>query len=502
MTNREPGSNMEANMKTARLSGIALIALASLACQARQVDSVFDRAAQAMGVPNLRSIEYSGSGSSFGFGQSGSPGGPWPRFIVPSYVASVDYEAPAMRQEIVRNQLEGAWTGGANQPIYGERRQAQLLSRTYAWNQEGTTITPSPAAVEDRLLRISSTPHGVVKAAMAGKPTVSLQTVDGKQSNVISFAHGTFTVKAFVNDQNLVEKVETLVDNPVLGDILLETSYSNYRDFGGVQFPARIVQRQGGFPILDINITSVRPNASAPIEVPATVQQPAPPLRVASQKMAEGVWYLTGGTHHSVLVEFNDHAVVVEGPQSEARSLAVIAEVAKLLPTKPIRYLVNTHHHFDHSGGIRTFAAEGAVILTHEANKPYFEKVFAAPRTMNPDRLARSGKQAVIETVGDKRILSDGSRILELHFCKGLQHSEGMLFAYLPKEKLLVQSDLLNYGTPNFPPPPARPNPTVVSFYENVQRLKLQATQILSLHGPLVTIDDLRKMSGNVETTP
>ena len=90
-----------------------------------------------------------------------------------------------------------------------------------------------------------------------------------------------------------------------------------------------------------------------------------PPVRVTTEKLADGIWYLTGGSHHSVLVEFADHVALIEAPQNEERSTAVIAEVKKLTPTKPIRYLVNTHHHFDHSGGLRTYVAEGATIVTH-----------------------------------------------------------------------------------------------------------------------------------------
>lgn len=110
-----------------------------------------------------------------------------------------------------------------------------------------------------------------------------------------------------------------------------------------------------------------------------------PPLKVEVQKVAQGVWYLTGGSHHSVAVEFKDHVVVVEAPWNEERSLAVIAEVKKTIPGKPIKYVVNTHHHFDHSGGLRTYVAEGATVITHEMNKAFYEESWIPGRWLSPE---------------------------------------------------------------------------------------------------------------------
>ena len=122
------------------------------------------------------------------------------------------------------------------------------------------------------------------------------------------------------------------------------------------------------------------------------------------------MFYITGGSHHSVAIDQADHIVVVEGPQSEERSLAVIAKVKETIPNKPIRYLVNTHVHFDHSGGLRTYVDEGATIVTHELNKPYYEQAWAAPRTLNPDRLAKSQKAASSRRSPTSRVLTDGKR--------------------------------------------------------------------------------------------
>src|SRR6266496_6736688 len=119
-------------------------------------------------------------------------------------------------------------------------------------------------------------------------------------------------------------------------------------------------QKQGGFPTLELAVSEVKPNAPADIPVPDNVGQAS--IKVQLDKVADGVWYVTGGTHHSVLVEMSDHLVVIEGPQNDARATAVIAEVKKTVPNKPIKYVVNTHQHFDHAGGLGAFAADGATI--------------------------------------------------------------------------------------------------------------------------------------------
>jgi hypothetical protein len=357
--------------------------------------------AKAMGEP--KSLQYTASGTLLQLGQSAYPGASWPRFNIKSYTRAVNYDTASMRDEVVRTQGENPPRGGGVQPIIGEQRQILLLSGTHAWNQAGENAVPAQAAAADRVLQLWLTPHGVVKAAMAHNATVQAQTEGGKKMTAISFVvPGQLKVKALVNENNLLEKVEAWSPNPVLGDMLTETTYADYKDFGGVQFPTKITQKQGGFPALELTISEVKPNESVDIQVPDNVRQAS--VQVKTDKVADGVWYLTGGSHHSVLVEMKDHLVVIEGPQDDARAIAVIAEVKKTVPNKPIQYVVNSHHHFDHAGGLGAFVAEGATIITHDVNKGFLEQSFAAPRTIQPDKLAQSGKKATIEGMKDKHM--------------------------------------------------------------------------------------------------
>lgn len=477
-----------------------LVTVLSSALYAQDAKTTLEKAAQAIGAANLKSVQFSGSGANFAVGQSHTPGEAWPKFTIKSYNRVINYETASSREEIVRTQGENPARGGGGQPMAGEQRQVALVSGKYAWNLMGNNANPALGNLIERQLSILTTPHGFVKAALASNATAKTRTISGKKVTVISFtsAEG-FKLSGVINEQGFVDSIENWLANTVLGDMLVETNFSDYRDFQGVKFPARIVQKQGGFPALDLTVSEVKPNVASDIQAPDNVRNAtAPPVRVESAKLADGVWYLTGGPHHSVAIEFKDHAVVIEGPLNEDRSLAVIAEVKKLIPNKPLKYLINTHHHFDHSGGIRTFAAEGVTILTHQINKPFYERAFKASRTLAADKLAQSGKKARFETMTDKRVLTDGTRTLELHLIQGSTHNGGILMGYLPKEKILIEADVFTPGPPNAPTP-ATLNPFTTNLYDNLQRLKLDVAQIAPLHGRLVPYNELLKNIGKAQ---
>jgi glyoxylase-like metal-dependent hydrolase (beta-lactamase superfamily II) len=164
---------------------------------------------------------------------------------------------------------------------------------------------------------------------------------------------------------------------------------------------------------------------------------------VTSEKLGEGLYRLTTGpgSYDSVIVEFRDYVMMLEAGQSEARGLAYIAETKKLFPNKPIRYVMNTHPHSDHTGGLPALVAEGATIITQKNNAAFFEKALNTPRTLLNDTLAKNPKKAKVEAVDEKKVYSDGTRTVEMYHIYPAPHSNGLMVAYIPKEKVLFQGD-------------------------------------------------------------
>jgi len=351
-------------------------------------------------------------------------------------------------------------------------------------------------------------PHGFLRAAAKRNAALEAKTVGGKKYSVLSFTgDNKAKVSGYINAQNQVERVETLIDNPFFGDMPFDAVYSDYKDVGGAQFPMHIVVRQGGYPTFDLNVTDVKPNAAVKIDAPqgtsgAAGGGAAPAAQ--SEKLGDGVYLITGG-YSAIAVDFKDHITILEGGQSEARGLAVIAEAKRLIPGKPIKYLVNTHSHVDHSSGLRPFVAEGTTILTYQLNKAYLEKVLSTPHTLNPDKAQQAGKKPIVEAVAEKRVLTDGNHVVELYHMQNFGHHDGMLMAYLPREKVLFEADAWNPAPTATAAAPNPPSPFTTSLVDNMQRLKLDVARIVPVHYPadnrVVAPADLMKWVGRTTSS-
>ena len=371
----------------------------------------------AMGATNLNSIQFSGTGHISSLGQNLLPNAPWPETTLTAYTRTVDYANKSAREELTRIQNTPPSKGGGA-PFGGEQKQVNIVSGMYAWNQPGAQPQPQPGAVDERQLQIWLTPQGFLKGALDNHATMK----KAKGGTQVTFtALGKYKIVGTIDDRGMVTKVETWLPNPVLGDMLVETTYTDYKEFGSVKFPTKIVQDQGGHPLFDLTVTGVKANPGPlALNVPDAVRQAkVPPVKVETVDLGNGAWWLGGGSHHSVVVEFKDYIVVVETPLTEERAEAVLAEARKLAPNKPIKYVVNTHHHFDHSGGLRAVVAEGIPIITNEQNKAFYEQAWKNPHTLEPDKLSKNPKKATFITVKDKYVITDGSQTLDLYFHSG-----------------------------------------------------------------------------------
>ncbi|MBM3820854.1 MAG: MBL fold metallo-hydrolase [Acidimicrobiia bacterium] len=426
--------------------------------------------AAALGAGDLHTIQYSGSGFTYVFGQSYQPGGAYPKFRL-TYTRAIDFDARASREQVTRTQFEEPPRGGGNQPLYREVTGATLSTDATPWGAGTVTLTP----------------HGFVNAALANAATVRTVRTGGRTLTVVSFTgHRGFKVEGYVNAQHLIERIDTWVQNPILGETRIETTYADYRPVAGITFPMRIVQRQGGFPTLELTVSDVRPNATVDIPAPA----PAVPARAEGHRIADGVWYLTGAPEpNSQLVEMRDYAVLIESSISEARAAANIAEARRLVPGKPIRYHVNSHHHADHAGGLRAYVSAGITLVTHEMNRRLYER----------PGLATAGTV----WVKDRYVLDDGSRRLEIHHVPN-GHAANLLMSYLPRERLLMVTDVFNdFGEPRpNDPPPGLVSPYYAALGERIRALKLDVERIAPSHGrDVVPAERLRKaLEGTVQS--
>ena len=479
------------------LTVLGLAAALVWTTSAQDAKAVIGNASKAMGVDALKTVQYSATGLDFALGQAPNPASPWPKFINKSYTRMINFDTPASKVDRVRVQGENPPHGGGQQPIVGEQPQSQtiIVSADTPWAQQ---------------LEIWMMPHGFLRAAATRNATLEARTIGGKKYSVVTFlGDNKAKVNGYINAQNMVERVETWIDNPFLGDMLFEATYSDYKDAGGAQFPTHIVQKQGGYPVFDLNVTDVKANAAVSIQppqgrggAPGAAAAPAnPPAQ--SEKLGDGVYLITGG-YAVIAVDFKDHIALVESGQNEPRALAVIAEAKRLFPGKPIKYLINTHSHIDHSGGLRGFVAEGSTILTYQANKAYLEKTLSAPHTLNPDKAQQLGKKPVVEAVGEKRVLTDGTHVVELHHMQSFGHHDGMLLVYFPKEKVLLEAD--GYNPPAATAtPPSPPSPFTVSLLDNIRRLKLDVQRIVPVHYPadnrVVTMAELTRWVGRTSST-
>ena len=518
---------------------------------AQDAKTVIANAQKALG--DLKSITYSGSAKNVAFQQCGGnsvqpicKGIHDPMQPINNYVRVIDLTAPLSRATgTTMNFVGGGGSTTIGPGTFNQSITAQQTDVSQPWNNA---------------LEFYLTPWGFLKGAAANNATVSKSknyTVLTWSPTVKAASGKNYTINGYVNDKNIVERVETWLGDNIMGDMHILAVYSGWKDFGGVMAPAKIVQTRGEWPFFEVTVTAAKANppdlatlalpppaagrggaaagapaAAAPAgggrggaaagapaagapaggrggaaagapaapaggaarggQAPAAPPLPgaaaaparggggaAAPLAVTSEKLGDGVYRLTtgNGSYDSVIVEFKDYVMMLEAGQSIARGEAYIAETKKLIPNKPIRYVMNTHPHADHTGGLPALVEEGAIIITQKNNVEFLERALNTPRTLLTDSLAKNPKPAKVEAVAEKKVYSDGTRTVEMYHIPGAPHSNGLIIAYIPKEKVLFQGD---FSLPTMPGEAA--NDHIKALVPVLEKLKLDFNRYINVH--------------------
>jgi glyoxylase-like metal-dependent hydrolase (beta-lactamase superfamily II) len=345
-------------------------------------------------------------------------------------------------------------------------------------------------------------PHAILLEAADRAQTLRwLGSADheGRPQDVLAYATADGQQLSIYIDRSthLLTKVEQAFTDPLTGDALFEMLASEYRNVGGIQIPAHRVLRRAGEIAEDVRFTDIRVDEpladslfSKPAEYVDGTGGPIPDTTVMA--VGDGVHLVRGvaGGNNTLVVVFEEYVLAMEPYGGEADSRRTLARIREIAPGKPLRYIAVTHHHDDHSGGLRAWIAEGAAVVTTPGNRGYFSQMAKAPYTLSPDRQQDVRAPLRLELVeGAKRVFTDGRRTLELYNIGPSPHADEMLVAYLPAERAIFQGDLLNRPADGR----ARAgNLTTAHFLEWLERSGLAVDRVLGVHGPPATLEELR----------
>lgn len=474
-----------------RLLSLALVAWCAAACTQPTAEMrVVDDAANALGgrrtIEALKALAIEGSGTRADLGQGVTPDGPVPRFDITDLRLTIDLEQPRVRL---------TQTQTANFPYSLPNVETQDLSVdgdvAFQIDSDGTPVRSSAAAARDRRLNQFHHPVSVVRAALEeGTQLGNLRVHNGTQILDVRTSKGDVVTLAVDATTHLPVSVTSQHYDVALGDVAWETTFGGYRAVDGLQLPMHLTTTVAGYERDKVRVAkyTFNPDVAAMAAPAAVASAKAPPAMadpvVDVTQVGEGVWLLGGQSHHSLLVAFADHTVLIEVPQHEVRAMAVIAKAREVVDNKPLMKAVVTHHHFDHIGGIRAAVSEGLTLVAHESSKAYLTTLIKRRHSIYKDAASQNPRVIEIEGVGDRLTMKDDRQTLELyHVDTG--HADTMLMAYLPKDRIVVQADLYS---PAFAAQPFLPD-----FLKALERRKLNVATHVGLRGAIQTGAEFHK---------
>ena len=473
----------------------AILVLAGCVNQTPEQQFV-DDALRAVGgrsrIESIKTIVIEGEGVNFNLGQDMQPEAATQEFAITGFVRKIDVANRRQRLEQTRTPKFAYFQGPQPQT------QIQAIDGDVAFNVNpaGQPSRVAAQAEQDRLTEWYHHPITALRSANAPGATIANVRTVAPGVRQADFTSGDRRWTMTIDAAGLPVSISSRSAHPNLGDVVMTTTFADYQDTGGIKLPARLTGKVDEFTTWEINAARQAVDAElGDLAAPAAVAAkpaPAAPPSVTVQPLGKGVWLLAGQSHHSALIEFADHLMLIDAPQSEARTLAVIAKAKELVPNKSLNQLVTTHHHFDHTAGLRAAVYSGLSVITHAGNKAWVEDMARRPHTIQPDVLAKNVSRLHVETVDDEREFKDQSMTVMLYHIAGNPHSDTMLMAYVPHARLLIQVDAFSPGS--------QVQPYAANLLENIQKRNLRVDTIVPLHGAVAPLAELVKVTSGAKT--
>ncbi|HYR82929.1 MAG TPA: MBL fold metallo-hydrolase [Terriglobia bacterium] len=472
--------------------------------------NVIARAAEALGGKNrilaLKTLTIHGYGQQAyqngGGNITASPDAPQKWVNVNGLQRTIDLEHGRMRlQQRLVQDFVFAYARNMN----GDTRVHQVLDGDIAYNigADGRPVRAAEAAVRTRRVDMLGNPVSIVRAALdPGTKLNNLRKEGDRQVLDLATARGDKLTLAIDGETYLPAWVSWVGPDNNLGDVTYRTYFVGYQVEKGVMLPAGYNTTMNFRNVVWNKLYVDRNVVDGPVEdmtAPAAVKSapsPSPPqLNVEAIPVAKGVWYLRGAGGNSTLFEFDDHLTMFEAYGSEANAKANIDKARSVVPGKPLTEVIVSHHHFDHSGGLRTAVAERLAIITHRGNVDLFKEMASRPATQFPDALARNPKPIKIRAVDDHLVLKDKSMEVHVYRVISNSHMANGIFAYAPAARVVAEGDLVDEGW------------DIVwwgnSYPDSVNYWKLQVDRGLPVHGNMHTyaevIELLKKQTRNAQ---
>jgi hypothetical protein len=443
-------------------------------------------------VLSAKTLTLEGTGSSPNLGQNTMPDGDLPIWEVTEFRRTIDLANARVRTRQVRKaqfQFAGPTTQRLDQGLDG--------NVAYNVGESGSETRAGEATARERRIEMLHHPLTLVRAALDPGSKLSRLRQEGTEELLdITTPAGDQATLVVSAATKLPARVTTMSDNANLGDVAITTTFTDYQEVNGLKLPRRLTTTIDKYPQFDLEVSrneldQAATDLEAVPDVRAMPAPPPPPVVVTAEPVAKGIWWLAGsGNHRSVVFEFDDHLVLFEAPLNEARSKAVI-EKARTLSAKPLTHVIVSHHHFDHSGGLRVAVAEGLTVITYRGNEKFFNDLLARKHSIVPDQLEKNPRPAQFEWVDDERVLKDRAMEVRLFHLIDNPREGTNLFAYVPKERILVQADLYDSTW--------QQHLWGANTLWNIEQRKLIVEKDVPVHG---AIEPFRQMVATIKAKP